>query len=280
MKKFLSLRQSNHRQVTDTPMSRIMKLVFWFVAINALGGAGSLIFFPTLTSTLFFWEIKPAVNAALFGALYFGGAIVVAWVTTRGVWETARFLIPILVTAGIMISITTVIHINRFETGIKLVYWLLIYIGAPLLAIAFYIDQERRGANWTVITPVVPATRLLAAAFGGLLCVLGVYLLIFPEGVLKFFPWDMKTLMLRVFASWFTAFGIGLLWFVIEYEWTRVRHVANLMIAASSLDLFMLFIHRSDLVYGLNLWLYCFHLVLFGVIGLLMHWFQRKSKPL
>ena len=53
----------------NTPMSPLMRVVFWFVAANALAGALSLIVFPTRTDTLFFWEITPALNAALFGAL-------------------------------------------------------------------------------------------------------------------------------------------------------------------------------------------------------------------
>ena len=84
--------------------------------------------------------------------------------------------------------------------------------------------------------------------------------------------------MVRIFASWFSAFGVGLLWFWVERDWERVRHVANLMIAAAGLDLLMVFVHRQDLTSaGLNLWLYCFHLALFGVAGLLMHWLQRKA---
>ena len=65
----------------DRPMSSLMKVAFWFVDANALAGAASLIFFSTDTVRLFFWEIKPAINAALFGALYLGGTVVVTLVT-------------------------------------------------------------------------------------------------------------------------------------------------------------------------------------------------------
>src|SRR5689334_14623673 len=117
----------------DTPMSPLMRIVFWAVAANALAGAGSLVLFPRSTASLFFWEITPALNAALFGALYFGGAVVVALVTYRARWEGARFLIPVLVTAGILISVTTFLHIERFTPGFKLWYWMVIYVAAPLL---------------------------------------------------------------------------------------------------------------------------------------------------
>ena len=264
----------------DKPMSTVMKLAFWFVAVNALAGALSLLLFPTRTGALFFWEIKPALNAALFGALYLGGAVTVAWLTYRGAWEPARFLVPVLVTAGSLISVITLLHLNRFAAGFKLFYWLLVYVGAPLLALVFYVAHERRGANWSVTRPVTAATRFIAVALGCVLVVLGAGLLIWPELAIPFWPWPMTPLMLRVFAAWFSAFGAGLLWFLVERDWSRLKYVASLMIAASALDLLMIVIYRADLTTtGISLLIYCFHLAMFGVVGLLMHGLQRLSGP-
>jgi len=259
-------------------MSSLMKVAFWFVAANALAGASSLILFPTDTARLFFWEIKPSINAALFGALYLGGAVVVALVTYRRRWEPARFLVPILVSAGALISVTTVLHLDLFTPGLRLAYWLVIYVGAPLLALLFYVQHERSGASWAVYRPVTPATRGLAIAVGAALVPLGVLVLILPAPVVAQWPWPITPLMVRIFASWFAAFGVGLLWFRVERDWDRLRHVADLMIAAAGLDLLMVFVYRQDLTNaGPSLWLYCSHLALFGLIGLLMHWLQRKA---
>lgn len=265
---------------TDKPMSLFMKLVFWFVAANALTGAILLMGFPTRTDTLFFWPIKPPLSAALFGALYAGGAAVVALVTYRGRWEPARFLIPILVSAGFFISVTTLLHLDRFTPGFRLSYWLIIYVGAPLLALFFYAQHERGGANWSVTKPVAPATRAIAVATGALLIVLGIVVLAWPNLAVANWPWPTTPLMVRIFVSWFSAFGVGLLWFLVERDWTRLRHIATLMIAAAGLDLLMVLIHRNDLTtIGPSLWLYCIHLAIFGFLGGLMLWFQRRSTP-
>ena len=273
--------RDNGAERGDRPMSTLMKVVFWFVAANALAGAGSLIFFPTDTARLFFWEIKPSINAALFGALYLGGAVAVALVTYRGRWEPARFLVPILVSAGALISVTTVVHLDLFTPGLRLAYWLVIYVGAPFLALLFYVQHERSGADWSVYRPVTPATRGLAIAVGAALVLLGVTVLIRPAPVLAQWPWTITPLMVRIFASWFAAFGVGLLWFLVEHDWDRVRHVADLMMAASGLDLLMVFVHRHDLTtVGPGLWIYCSHLALFGLIGLTMHWLQRDAARL
>jgi hypothetical protein len=264
---------------TDTPMSPLMKIVFWFVALNALAGALSLMLFPGHTATLFFWEIKPALNAALFGALYFGGASVVALVTYRGRWEGARFLIPVLVTAGILIALVTFLHLDRFTPGIKLGYWLLIYIGAPLLAGFFYLQHERAGANWAVQTPIAPATGRLAVAVGVVLLGAGVFVLIRPLAVVDAWPWPTTALMVRIFAAWFSAFGVGLLWTLVDRDWGRLRHMADLMIAAAVLDLVMLTVHRGDLTgSSLQIGLFIVHLVAFGLAGVLMHVLQANRR--
>lgn len=263
----------------NTRMSMFARLVFWYVAANALLGALILILFPSQTDTLFFWTIKPPINAALFGALYLGGAVTVAWVSYRGEWEPARFLIPVLVSAGFFISLTTLMHLDRFAPGIKLVYWLVIYIGAPLLALYFYVDQERRGANWTVAEPITPATRWIAIVTGAVVLLLGIVLLVAPDAALPYWPWPTTPLMIRIFASWFCAFGVGLIWFHFDRDWERVHYIAKLMVAAAVLDLLMVFVHRDDItLVGINLWVYCFHLTAFGLVGLLMHWLQRKAR--
>jgi hypothetical protein len=263
----------------DTQIALFARLIFWFVAINALIGAGSLILFPSQTDTFFFWQITPPINAALFGALYLGGAVTVAWVSYRGIWEQARFLVPILVAAGFFISLTTLIHLDRFITGIKLFYWLVIYIGAPLLALVIYFYQERRGGNWSVQEPVLPATRRLAIITGAVVLIFGLALLIAPQVVLDYWPWNASPLMIRIFASWFIAFGVGLLWFYFDRDWTRLRLISYLMIAAAGLDLLMIFVFRADWkAANLNVWIYCFHLLAFGLVGVWMQWLQRKAK--
>jgi hypothetical protein len=210
--------------------------------------------------------------------LYLGGAVVVGMLAYRGRWEPARFLIPILVSAGVMITATTLLHLDLFTPGPRLAYWLVVYVGAPLLAVLSYAGHERRGADWTAHRQITPATRGLAIAVGAALVLLGMLVLVRPTPVVAQWPWPITPLMVRIFASWFAAFGVGLLWFLFERDWDRVRHVADLMMAAAGLDLLVVFLHRQDLTTaGPSLWLYCLHLALFGLIGLLMHWLQRMS---
>jgi hypothetical protein len=258
-------------------MSRFMRLVFWFVGLNALAGAAALMLFPAHTGTLFFWTIRPAINAALFGALYLGGGVVVGLLAIRGRWEPARFLVPVLVVAGILISIVTLIHIDAFQRGLRLAYWLIVYIGAPLLAGAIYLQHERGGADWTIRVPLAPSTRRLAVTLGAAVLAAGLIILIRPAPVVAGWPWATTPLMTRIFAAWFSAFGAGLLWFHVDRDWGRLRQVPNLLIAAAGLDLLLLLAHHGDVAAtGPQWWLYCAHLLGIGLLGGVMHWLQWR----
>jgi hypothetical protein len=85
--------------------------------------------------------------------------------------------------------------------------------------------------------------------------------------------------MTRIFAAWFSAFGAGLLWFLVERDWGRLALLATLLIAAAGLDLAVLLIHWRDLAAaGPRLWLYGTHLLGLGLVGGLLHWLQWRSQ--
>jgi len=262
---------------TETPISMPMKIVFWFIAFNTVLGAGSLILFPTRTITLFFWEITPPINAAIFGSFYFGGTIAVTQALLRGKWERARFTAPVLLVAGILLTVVTFVHIDKFFQDFRLYYWLIVYLAAPVLAVVFYIRQERAGGTWEVIgQPLKPATRILGVITGGLITVFGVIGLIRPEVLAEFSPWPMSALMMRIFAAWLSAFIPALLWFGREKDWQRLYPIANLMIASSVLNLVMIFVHRADLKpEAPNLVPVIGVLLAIGLLGGVMHWLQR-----
>lgn len=272
-------------QNKNTPFIGWARVIYGFVALNALAGAFILILMPEYTDTLFFWPVNPPLNARLFGVLYLGGAVAVSWVVWRRQWEAARYLVPILVTAGLLISWVTLLHLDKFTPGIRLGYWLLVYIGAPLLAIGIYIAQERRGASWAVEVPVRPVTRRVAVVTGWIVLAAGIGLIVWPTMAVTYWPWQNSPLMVRIFAAWFGAFGAGLLWFKVEQDWQRLRHLPTLMIAAAGLDLLVVFMHPQTVTATITFWLYCGHLLLFALVGGLLHWLQarplmRATQPL
>lgn len=281
--RYAVLAASAPRSTAPSPartMTTLTLLVFWFVGLNALAGAASLLLFAQHTNSLFFWPITPPLNAALFGALYLSGGAAVCWLAWRGRWEPARVLIPVLVSAGLLISGVTLAHLERFSPGVRLAYWLGVYAGAPLLALLVYALQERRGARWAVVTPLVPATRRLAAASGALLLGAGALIMVWPAPFVASWPWPVTPLMLRIFAAWFGAFGVGLLWFLVDNDWERLALLPRLLIGAAGLDLAVLVVHRGDLTTtGPRLWLYVAHLLALAGLGCLMYALQHSGWP-
>jgi hypothetical protein len=267
------------RAAPPRTMHRLTLLIFWFVGLNALAGAGALLLFPGQTESLFFWTITPPLNAALFGALYLVGGITTSLLARRGEWAAARVLIPVLVAAGLLISAVTLLHHDRFAPGLRLSYWLGVYVGAPLLALLVFWRQERRAADWTPATPLAPAARRLAVGSGIVLLGLGLLLLIRPEPAVAAWPWPITLLLLRIFAAWIAAFGVGLLWFHVEHDWRRLALLPTMLIGAGALDLVVLCVYRSDLTTtGPRLWLYVAHLLGMILIGTALHALQRTHN--
>lgn len=262
----------------NTPLHSWARFTLGFVALNAFAGAAILLLLPGQTDQWFFWPVSPPINAALFGALYLGGAVAVSVAVWRNQWESARYLVPILVTAGALITLVTLLHLNKFAADFRLVYWLLVYLGAPLLALLIYAVQELSYTNWRVVVPVRPFTHKVAISTGGLVLLLGVGLIVWPETAVTHWPWPTSALMVRISAAWFGAFGGGLLWFRVERDWRRLHFIPTLMIAAAGLDLLVLFFYRHEVTYSPALWLYCGHLVLFALIGGLLHWAQSSQQ--
>ena len=96
------------------------------------------------------------------GGLYLAGAISVTFVVIRNRWESTRFFVPVLVTAGWLITGITLVHRDKFAVDLRFWYWMVVYGGAPLLVIGLYWLQERAGATWEMGEVVRPATRWLA----------------------------------------------------------------------------------------------------------------------
>jgi hypothetical protein len=112
---------------------------------------------------------------------------------------------------------------------------------------------------------------------GGLVLGAGLAILIWPEPVVAAWPWPTGVLMTRIFAAWFGAFGVGLLWFQVDRDWARVRLLADMLMLAAALDLLVLLVNRGTLpVAGTTFWLYLAHLAGLALLGAAMHLLQLR----
>lgn len=258
--------------VTDRPykpMSLPMRLVLAFVAANAFAGAASLMLFPAATDTGFFWALTPPVSAALFGALYLAAGGLVARAAFKGVWETARYLAPMIVVFSALMLAATLLHLDRFDPGVRLGYWLAVYVTALVAGVYFYLRHERGGAVWAVrgqrtppaVRSVTRVVGLVAAAF----VVVGFAL---PGFVMALWPWTLTPLTARAFLAWVGAFATGLVWVTYDSDRERTRPVGVMLIVTAALLAGMLALHRGDLAPGpLGFGLFALGLLGMGLLG-------------
>jgi hypothetical protein len=132
----------------ETSLSKGMKVLWWLLILQASGVVISLLFFPAQTELFFFWKISPPTNAMLLGALYTSTVIFGGQAVLRGRWETARYLVPMLTYSSSMLTIVTLVHIDKFIPGIKLNAWLASYILAPI-ANGFVAKSKNGGSEIT-----------------------------------------------------------------------------------------------------------------------------------
>jgi hypothetical protein len=265
----------------EKPLSALTRIVWWVVVVNALGGAFALIQFPTQSEILFFWKITPPINVALFGGAYLVASLAVLQGVVNGRWESQRYLIPMILGFSLLLLIASFLHVDKFVAGYKLYYWLAVYIVAPIAAIIFYVQHERGGANWDVIGErVSPAARWAAIISGGLLGLFVAFSFIWPEAVAALYLWPISPLMVRVFAAWSAAMAAGLLWFIRERDWHRLRWIPTWLLLIGISFAVLTVIHRGDVKpeSADRLWLLYLGLVGFSLLGFAIHGLQRLKR--
>ena len=260
----------------------LVKAVFWFVVVNAMGGALVLMLFPARTQDYFFWNITPPINAMLVGAMYLVAGSAVVYAILRGTWESMRFMAVMAAAFSTLLFFVTIVHMDRFVPGVRLYYWLVVYFVAATFALSIYWYYERAGANWQVLRQELkPLTRISGAITGlGILLVVIVGLLR-PNLIADVWPWTISPLMMRVFMSWLSALAAGTLWFWIEKDWRRVQPVAYMLISVPVLIFLLMLINRADLTgNSVTLGIFSVLLVLMGLTGVFMIWNQRAPAAM
>jgi hypothetical protein len=264
----------------ETQLPGFVKAVFWFVVANAIGGALVLILFPAQTETFFFWKINPPINALLMGVMYLVAGTGVAYALLQGTWEALRYIVVMAFSFGGVLFIVTLLHRDLFLPGIRLYYWLLIYLVAVLFSAFIFWRFERAGGNWQAVHQEVrPLTRLSALTIGIVMLILTLTGLFLPNLLIEVWPWTISPLMLRVLMSWLAALAAGNLLVGFEKDWKRVRAVAYMLSAVSILIGLIVWMNQAELIGSpLILSVFSLLLVLMGLTGMFMLWHQGRSS--
>jgi hypothetical protein len=101
---------------------------------------------PGWTETLFFWTIKPVINARLVGVMYFNALLIVGLGLFQTSWARARNSMVVITPFSILATLLTFFVLKPFlaHPWYHLTYWLIMYLVLFFAAPYVFITEERK----------------------------------------------------------------------------------------------------------------------------------------
>jgi hypothetical protein len=204
-----------HDRVSNAgQMSRLTSRSQWILLILAAANGGFLYFTPGLAEQGYAWAIKPSINAAFMGAGYLAGllASVLGLYFARR-WRSVRALVVPFFGLGVVMTVATALHEDRFRWGYWLTWlWAAVYVAIPPIAALLYCREERAPRGSIAGDMGLDSMRAFASLLGAVLLTLACLLFFTPKLVAAVWPWTITPLLARVFAAWHVLMGGVLLW--------------------------------------------------------------------
>jgi hypothetical protein len=195
-------------------MSKLTSRAQWILLVLAAANGGFLYFLPGLAERDYAWAIKPPINAAFMGAGYLAGlvaAVLGTYCARR--WRSVRMLLWPFVLLGVVMSLATWLHAERFRWSYSLTWlWTLVYLGIPPVALFLWRREEHKPRALADQDSGLVPMRLAASLLGSALITLSAILFFAPAVAQGLWPWQITPLIARVFAAWHLLMG-GILLF-------------------------------------------------------------------
>lgn len=169
------------------------------------------------TEIYFAWTFTLPLAAAYMGAGYWS-AMPHAYSGSRAKgWEFVRTSMPAALTATILLTVTTFLHLDKFHFDSPLFItrfvtwvWIVVYVLVPpILAIAWITQARLPGANIKGQNPLPVWMRGGFAIMSAFALFSGLGLFIVPDAMAGLWPWAVTPLAARAISSWLSAFGMA-----------------------------------------------------------------------
>jgi hypothetical protein len=213
------------------------RLLGAFAGLTALA-TGALFVLAENTSRTFAWTIEPPLTAALIGAGYAAGFVLVILSLRDPVWAHSRVAVLTIFVFVVLTLVATLLHINRMHFdddfgGLGLLargaawFWLGVYVVIPLAMAVLVVHQERApGEDPPPRHPIPVALRVALALESVVLLVVGALIYTDPTTASWVWPWDMLPFTARVVAAWLLAFGLATALAAVAGDLRRLRTAA------------------------------------------------------
>ncbi|CCH90463.1 conserved membrane protein of unknown function [Modestobacter italicus] len=218
-----SARTSTTREQDDhvrTLRPEMRALLAVFCVLTALATL-ALFVLSSATDEFFAWTIAPPLTAALMGAGYAAGFLLVALSLRDPVWAHSRLPVLTILAFTVITLIATLVHLDRFHLQPEFAslpfiaraaawFWLVVYVLIPVAMLVSVVLQERApGRDPRPGHPVPIALRAALGVESAALLVTGIALAAAPSSAPTLWPWPLTPLTARVVAAWLIAFGVA-----------------------------------------------------------------------
>jgi hypothetical protein len=220
------------------PLQAGMRTLLGAFAVLTALATGALFVLAENTAETFAWTIEPPLTAALIGAGYAAGFVLVVLSLRDPVWAHSRVPVLTIFVFVVLTLVATLVHINRMHFdddfgGLGFVakaaawFWLAVYIVVPVAMAVLLVRQERApGEDPPPRHPVPVALRVALAAESVALLVVGTMIYIDPTTATSVWPWAMPPLTARIVAAWLIAFGLATALAAVAGDLERLRTAA------------------------------------------------------
>jgi uncharacterized membrane protein len=154
---------------------------------------------------IFSWRINPQMTPLMMGAGYISGAWFFARLFFDKKWHHVGWGFLAITTFVWFMGLSTVLHIDKFNSSISFYAWGLLYAVTPFLIPILWLRNRTTDPG----TPdpddvVVPQwIRQVTLVVGVGLGAIGLLMFIFPTFFISFWPWTLTPLTARVIGGWF-----------------------------------------------------------------------------
>ena len=210
-----------------TPGIRIILYVASFLVLSV---GLSLYLLSEKTDTYFSWTINPPLTAAFLGAGYLASFLTELLAARERIWARARVAVPGVLVFTILTSIVTFIHLDKFHldspvfiTQAGTWVWMIIYVTVPIALAILWALQIRQPGTDPSRTATFPVRMLIILIVqGGIMLLVGIAMLLFPELTIPLWPWKLSALTSRAIGAWGVGIGVIALHASWENDWERL----------------------------------------------------------
>ena len=214
---------------TASPDDRLLAPTRWVstAVIPVLGAAFVVLYlFPGETMRLWGWMVCPHMSAYVLGGGYLAGAYFFTRTARSKAWhEVSVGFVATTVFSSILLAVT-LRHWGTFNHDhVSFWAWLALYVVTPPLLPWLWSNNQRTDPRTMDLrdTRVPGAVRRAAGIGGSLQLSVAAAMFVWPETVMKAWPWVTDVTTLRAISAFVAFPAVTWLWFLFEDRWSSFR---------------------------------------------------------